>query len=66
VLIVSTSSDKLVSHPANIRAAARLPKGELLALGEEAHHEVLREVDAVRGRIMARIDEFLGRVAPQQ
>jgi lysophospholipase len=66
VLIVSTSSDKLVSNPANIRAAARLPKGELLALGEEAHHEVLREVDDVRAAIMAKISEFLGRVAPQQ
>lgn len=64
VLIVSTAADKLVSHPANVRAAARLPKGELLALGEEAHHEVLREVDAVRAPIMAAIAEFLDRVAP--
>lgn len=64
VLIVSTSADKLVSHPANLAAARRLPKGELLALGEEAAHEVLREVDAVRTPIMARIAEFLDRVAP--
>ncbi len=64
VLIISTASDKLVSHPANLRAAARLPKGELLALGEEAHHEVLREVDAVRTPIMARIAAFLDRAAP--
>ncbi len=64
VLIVSTSSDKLVSHPANIRAAARLPKGELLALGEEAHHEVLRETAPVRAGIMARIADFLDRTAP--
>jgi len=65
MLIVSTSSDKLVSHPANVRAAARLPKGELLALGEEAHHEVLRETDAVRAGIMAKIADFLDRAAPQ-
>ena len=64
VLIVSTVADKLVSHPANLRAAARLPQGEVMALGEEAAHEVLREVDAVRGPIMARIDTFLARVAP--
>ncbi|MBU7580391.1 MAG: alpha/beta hydrolase [Porphyrobacter sp.] len=64
VLIVSTAADKLVSHPANLRAAARLPKAELLALCEEAHHEVLREVDAVRAPIMARIADFLDRVAP--
>lgn len=66
VLIVSTAADKLVSHPANVRAAARLPKGELLALGAEAHHEVLREVDAVRGPIMAHIAAFLDRVAPRE
>jgi lysophospholipase len=64
VLIVSTSSDKLVSHPANLRAAARLPKGELLVLGEEAHHEVLRETTPVRAGIMARIAAFLDRTAP--
>jgi len=66
VLIVSTAADKLVSHPANIRAAARLPKGELLALGAEAYHEVLREVDAVRGPIMAHIAGFLDRAAPRE
>lgn len=66
VLIVSTSSDKLVSHPANLRAAARLPKGELLALGEEAHHEVLRETAPVRAGIMARIADFLDRTAPEK
>ena len=64
VLIISTASDKLVSHPANLAAARRLPKGEIMALGEEAHHEVLREVDAVRGPIMARIAGFLDRAAP--
>lgn len=63
VLFVSTAIDKLVSHPANVRAAARLPKGELLALGEEAHHEVLRETDAVRAGIMAKIADFLDRTA---
>lgn len=65
VVIVSTTSDKLVSHPANVRAAKRLPKGELVEFGEEAHHEVLREVDAVRGRAMDAIGEFLDRVAPK-
>jgi lysophospholipase len=64
VLIVSTSADKLVSHPANLRAAARLPKGEIMALGDEARHEVLREEDSVRGKIMVRIAEFLDQTAP--
>lgn len=64
VLILSTASDKLVSHPANLRAVRRLPKGELVAFGTEAHHEILREVDAVRDRAMAAITEFLDRVVP--
>lgn len=66
VLILSTTSDKLVSHPANVRAASRLPKGELLEFGAEAHHEILREVDDVRARAMAAIAEFLDRVAPAE
>jgi lysophospholipase len=64
VLIVSTASDKLVSHPANLRAARHLPKGELVAFGAEAHHEILREVDEVRAAAMAAIAEFLGRILP--
>jgi lysophospholipase len=63
VLFLSTSSDKLVSHPANLRAAERLPRGEMVAFGLEAHHEILREVDAVRDRAMAAVADFLGRVA---
>ena len=66
VLILSTAADKLVSHPAAVRAARRLPHGELVAFGNEAHHEILREVDAVRDRAMAAIAEFLDRVAPQR
>jgi lysophospholipase len=65
VLILSTSNDKLVSHPANVRAAERLPRGELVAFGDEAHHEILREVDAVRDRVMHEIAAFLDRAAPR-
>lgn len=64
VLIVSTSNDKLVSHDANVRAAQRLPAGQLLELGAEAHHEILREEDAVRDRVMRAIAGFLDEVAP--
>lgn len=66
VLFLSTASDKLVNHPANLAAAARLPRGEMVAFGEEAHHEILREVDAVRDRAMAAVSEFLDRVAPRK
>ena len=64
VLLLSTSNDKLVSHRAVVKAAQRLPNGELLGFGREAHHEILREVDAVRGKAMGGIAAFLDRVAP--
>ncbi|MBD2842550.1 alpha/beta fold hydrolase [Erythrobacter rubeus] len=64
VLIVSTSADKLVSHPANVRAAKRLLGGELVEFGDEAAHEILREVDEVRGAAMQAIAEFLDKHAP--
>ena len=64
VLILSTSADKLVSHPAALRAARRLPRGELVAYGKEAAHEILREADPVRDHALAAVAEFLGRVAP--
>lgn len=64
LLVVSTTNDKLVSHEAAADAAARLPHGEMLAFGSEAHHEILREVDAVRDRAMSGIAEFLDRTAP--
>jgi len=51
--------------PAIARAAARLPRGELVVFGPESHHEVLREVDPVRDRALAAIDEFLSRVLPR-
>lgn len=62
VLILSTEIDALVSHAANMRAAGRLPKGEMRAFGAEARHEILRESDSVRGDAMAVIAEFLDRV----
>jgi lysophospholipase len=64
VLILSTSIDKLVSHPANRRAAERLPNARLVEFGAEARHEILREVDEVRGRAMAEIAAFLDGAAP--
>lgn len=63
-LLIGTSNDRLVYMKAIERAARRLPRGELLAFGEEASHEILREVDPVRDRAMAAISEFLDRVAP--
>lgn len=61
VMIVATAVDKLVS-PAAIRVAAkRLPDAELLEFGDEAQHEILREVDPVRDKALAAIGNFLAR-----
>lgn len=59
VLILSTAADGLVCHRANLKAAQRLPHGEIMSFGPEAAHEILREVDAVRAPAMARIEAFL-------
>lgn len=61
VLLLATSNDKLVAYPPIVEAANRLPKGEFVAFGKEAHHEILREVDPVRDRAMAEIGDFLDR-----
>ena len=64
VLIVSTSGDRLVSHAANVRAAARLPHGRLYEFGDEALHEILREADPVRRRALEAIAAFLDETTP--
>ncbi|MEM7780135.1 MAG: alpha/beta hydrolase [Pseudomonadota bacterium] len=64
VFIASTSIDKLVSHSANVRAAQRLPNVKFVTFGEEARHEILREVDDVRERMMKEIAAFLDEVVP--
>lgn len=64
VLLLGTSADMLVGLAAIEEAARRLPKAELIRFGEEARHEILREVDPVRERAMKSIAAFLDRVAP--
>lgn len=62
--IAATSADRLVSSAAIERAARWLPHAELLRFGAEARHEILREVEPVRERALAAIDDFLDRTAP--
>lgn len=64
VLAVATKADQLVAWPAIARAIARLPKGEVCVFGSEAAHELLREADPVRDKVLQAIDEFLDRAAP--
>ncbi|MDZ4307583.1 alpha/beta hydrolase [Allopontixanthobacter sp.] len=66
VLLIGAANDRLVDISSIERAAKRLPKAELLKLGSEARHEVLREVDPVRDRVMAAIADFLDRKAPPE
>ncbi len=64
ILLFGTSADRLVSWPAIVVAAGRLPNAELVAFGPEGAHEILRESDEVRNRALAEIDRFLDRAAP--
>jgi len=61
VLVLATDVDGLVSPAATRRAIARLPDVEALIFGSEARHEILREVDPVRDKALAAIDDFLDR-----
>lgn len=61
ILLLGAEADRLVDPAAIRRAAARLPNAELLMFGREAAHEILREVDSVRDRALARIEDFLAK-----
>jgi lysophospholipase len=64
VLIIATSADQLVSTDQIIQDEKRLPNAELLLFGKEAAHELLREADVVRDKVISAIDAFLERIAP--
>lgn len=64
VLMLAAKQDALVAWDAIERAAKRLPRAELVTWGPEARHEVLREADLVRNKVMAVIDSFLERMVP--
>ncbi len=64
LLVLATREDRLVSWPAIRKAAERLPQARLVAFGEEARHEILRESDPVRLAAYAEIDQFLDAQAP--
>jgi lysophospholipase len=62
MLLIGAEGDRLVSPAAIRRAAAQLPRAELVMYDDSAH-EILRERDEVRLRALAAIDDFLDRHA---
>jgi len=64
ILIVATRADRLVSPRAIRRVARLLPDSRLLEFGGEAAHEILREIDPVRGRALTAITSFFNEKAP--
>ncbi len=58
-LLLGCRHDKLVALSSIKRAAKHMPAARLVLFGKEARHEILREVDAVRDRVLAEIDAFL-------
>jgi lysophospholipase len=65
VLMLVADHDRLVDPRAALAVAARLPDAEVRHFGPEAAHEILREVDAVRDRALAAIDDFLDARVPR-
>lgn len=63
LLILASAGDRVVSTPAIIRAAARVPGARIHVYGADVAHEILREVDAVRDDALARIDAFFAEYA---
>lgn len=57
-LLIGATQDRLVDAAAIMAAAARLPAATV-AMRDDAAHELLRETDAVRDAVLARIDGFI-------
>jgi lysophospholipase len=64
ILLLATTSDRLVDTNRIIRDAKRLPDARLILFGKEAAHELLREADPVRDKCIAAIDAFFTERAP--
>lgn len=63
-LVLAPMADALVDARVAVAVAGQMPDARLVRFGDEAAHEVLREVDAVRNRAIAEIDLFLAARVP--
>jgi lysophospholipase len=61
LLLLASARDPIVSTRAIVRAAATIPGAELEVFPGQGH-ELLREADPIRLRVLARIDAFLSAV----
>lgn len=59
VLMLVAEADRLVDAKAALAVAVKLPDAHVVRFGKEAAHELLREVDPVRNRVIGEIDRFL-------
>lgn len=62
----ATDGDQLVSTRRVRELTARMPNADLYVAPKTVGHEMLREVDAVRDDVLARVARFLDKVAPPQ
>jgi len=65
VQLLATRADKLVDYGVIRQAVSRIPGCRLETFGNEARHELLREEDKVRDKVIALIDAFLDAFAPK-
>jgi lysophospholipase len=65
ILALATTADRLVDTKRIINDVKRLKNAEVLLFGDEAAHELLREVDLVRNKCLAAMIDFIERKAPQ-
>lgn len=65
VLVMIAEADQLVDPRYANRAARALPNATIISFGQEASHEILREIDPVRLRAFGEIDGFLDRLFPR-
>ncbi len=59
ILMLVAMDDALVNPAMAIKAAGFLPHAQLATYGEEAAHELIREIDPIRDDVMHRIMTFL-------
>ncbi len=64
ILVLATSTDRLVDHATIEHAVHHLPHAEMKLFGDECAHEIFREVDAVREEALDSCFAFLDRAAP--